>query len=45
VHERVRVIGRGRVGTELAARVEARDLIVSDDLEPVSRARAAFTRP
>ena len=29
--ERVRVIGRGRVGTALAARLEARDLVVSDD--------------
>jgi predicted short-subunit dehydrogenase-like oxidoreductase (DUF2520 family) len=31
VLERVRVIGRGRVGTALAARLEARDLVVSDD--------------
>ena len=29
--ERVRVIGRGRVGAALAARLEARDLVVSDD--------------
>ena len=29
--ERVRVIGRGRVGAALAARLEERDLVVSDD--------------
>jgi predicted short-subunit dehydrogenase-like oxidoreductase (DUF2520 family) len=31
VLERVRVIGRGRVGAALAARLEARELLVSDD--------------